>query len=189
MKKQKIIALDVPWMVSPSTPCLRVAVSESPSDRPAEVRFVAYFGLEETDVNSYGGTANVFYPPYETNIKLGPKQGPYQIVKVIFNDGLWVRMLPSYSDEDVVDPELFDFSALPCPIGVKQNASLWVLNFQKKWREDNRCPDPGIYEVRSSVWLNEIGARSLDFKHYLVLGHDSYVEVIARSWSWESEGS
>ncbi|WP_293200653.1 hypothetical protein [Paenibacillus sp.] len=55
------------------------------------------------------------------------------------------------------------------------------------WERHGYPPDPGFYQVMNSSILDEKGAlfdprNRLDLKHYLVIGYDSYVEVIASSY-------
>lgn len=54
------------------------------------------------------------------------------------------------------------------------------------WERHGYPPDPGFYQVMNSSILDEKGAlfkyKRLDLKHYLVIGYDSYVEVIASSY-------
>lgn len=59
------------------------------------------------------------------------------------------------------------------------------------WEAHGYHPDPGFYQVADSPILQERGSlfdprKRLGLKHYLVIGYDSYVEVIAASsrMSW-----
>jgi hypothetical protein len=43
-----------------------------------------------------------------------------------------------------------------------------------------------MYDVLHSPWLKEENLRPTDgWHHYLMLGHDEYVEVIAKGWDWQ----
>jgi hypothetical protein len=177
-------------MIDRATPYLRLSASESSSDKPTQVRFVAHFGLEDSDTSSWDQTTvQTFYSPYDSNIKLGPKSGPYQLVRISFVRGLWVRMLPSFSDAESIDPQLYDYSAVPCPYEPGQPIDPWLRSFQQCWVQKRSCPDPQMYQVNNSLWLHEHGLINEGLTHYLLLGHDAYVEVIAQSWTWESEGA
>ncbi|GGH66189.1 hypothetical protein GCM10008014_46330 [Paenibacillus silvae] len=59
-----------------------------------------------------------------------------------------------------------------------------ILSF---WETNGYPPDPGFYQVMNSPILDQKGKlfdprNRLDLKHYLVVGYDSYVEVIASSY-------
>jgi hypothetical protein len=54
-----------------------------------------------------------------------------------------------------------------------------------------------MYEVAQSTWMQAVGAAERmqalgyareDYKHYIIEAHDSYVEVIAKAWRYESLG-
>ena len=68
-----------------------------------------------------------------------------------------------------------------------QDIDEWNRYFSTEWRRTSRCPDPGMYEILYSAWLQDVGARGL--KHFLVIGEDSYIEVLAESWSYEVLGA
>jgi hypothetical protein len=49
--------------------------------------------------------------------------------------------------------------------------------------ETGICPDPYFYEVQNTDWFNEKGYQRLinkGFKHFLLVGYDSYLEVLAK---------
>lgn len=192
---QHLFPVEVPWMISPSTPYLRLSSSESASDRPTQVRFLAYFALEDPARNRGPRQqigfkdARTLYPPYDSNVKLGPGEGPSQLVRINFERGIWSRMYPSHSDRDVLDPALYDFSFLPCPYEPNQNTSEWLKRFHDQWFTSLQCPDPRMYEVRNSSWVRDLRIENRGFNHYVLLGHDAYAEVLAKGWKWESEGS
>jgi len=186
---QRLTPVQVPWMVSPSTSYLRLLAAESSSDKLTQVRFIAHFGLERSEASTeIQGPPVTFFPPYDSNIKLGPKSGPYQLVRVTFSRGLWVRMLPSFSNSETVDPGLYDFSSIPSQLAPGQDIKSWLAGFQHTWLENNCCPDPRMYEVQNSLWLRDVSKDAM-LKHYLVLGNDAYTEVLAEKWHWESEGA
>jgi hypothetical protein len=96
-------------------------------------------------------------------------------------------MLPGFSDSEVLDPARYDMSSIPCGYTPAQGVNEWLRQFQDLWKKQGWCPDPGMYEIKNSSWCVELGA-SRDFKHILVMGHDVYVEFVAKSWEWASEG-
>ena len=53
-----------------------------------------------------------------------------------------------------------------------------------RWVSTGRCPDPGVYQVESSAWLVEAGAARFGCRHYVVVGHDMWIEVLCLGLSW-----
>ena len=190
LREQRLIAVKVPWMVSPSVPYLRLQASESASDDPTMVRFVAYFGQENAQAESVGANRVCVAPsPYASNEPLGPPTGPYQVVRVEFAWATASRMLPGYSDRELVNPDLYDSSAVRFQFKEGQSINECLLAFRSAWQRDGVCPDSRMYEVENSLWIAELSIKDERLRHFLILGHDAYVEVIARAWKWTSEGS
>lgn len=127
--------------------------------------------------------------PYDSNKKLGPAGGPYQLVRVRFAQGIAVRMLPNHSDDEAVDLDEYDFSKLSHQIQRGQQIEDWLRDFQNEWLHSGICPNPKMYEVKDSFWLREVAGESKEVGHYLLCGHDAHVEVVAKDWEWASEGS
>ena len=183
---QRLHSVEVPWMLSPSAPFLQLTASEW--DHPTTVRFVAFFGLEESTVQP-GRTKYVLAKsPHELGMKLGTPGAPYQLVRVKFAGATASRLLPAFSDREVVDPEMYDASGLLYRFAPRQGVQEWIERFQAAWAQNRFCPNPRMYEVSNSLWIDELGL-GVEFKHFLLLGRDSYVEIAAKHWDWESEGS
>lgn len=186
---QSLASVVVPWRIDPATPYLRLSASESTSDSPTQVKFVAHFGLGDSAASEWDQkSAQQFYPPYDSNRKLEKANTAYQVVKVTFAGALCVRMLPSFSDGHIVDPGIYDSSGVP-PSEEGLSVEQWMRSFNEMWVKNRICPDPHMYEVQHSLWLREAGVEGQGFKHFLLLGHDAYIEVIAKNWKWESEGA
>jgi hypothetical protein len=174
-------------MISPSAPYLQLLASESASDDPTTVRFVAHFGLEWPLQRLEEAKYIKVYSPYSPGVKLAPPSGPYQLVRVKFTSTIASRMLPGFSDREVVNPEIYDASGLPYRFKPGQGVEEWKRQFQSAWAQNRLCPNPRMYEVSNSSWIDELKL-SNEFKHFLLMGHDTYVEIIAKHWDWVSEG-
>jgi len=66
----------------------------------------------------------------------------------------------------------------------KVNEDLNKFDF---WERFGYCPDSGFYEVDHSAWLKEKKrlydpSNTLNLKHYLIVGYDSYVEILASEY-------
>jgi hypothetical protein len=188
IEEQRLIPVLVPWKVSPSTPFLRLRVSEA--DEPTTVTFMANFStpLIAQDAVEVGfHRVQVVGPTAESGAVQETETSCWGIVKVVFRRGLWARFTPSHSDREVVKESSYDWSALPA---VKlESFGEERRRLDSIWRESGLCPDPRFYVVSGSRWLQETTRAGSSFKHYMVLGHDAYVEVIAETATWQGQGS
>lgn len=108
--------------------------------------------------------------------------GRMERVVVSFGRSVHARFMPSWSDKEVVREVDYDWSAVPAHSGV---ADPNENPFLQRWREQGTCPDSGFYEVGNSNWLLEVNTRR-PLRHFLILGHDAYIEVLAKDWEWTS---
>jgi hypothetical protein len=182
--KPKLIAVQVPWQVSPTTPYLRLRTSESDDDWPTEVAFLGYFGP-------------VALPDWEPGQPGTGSGTAYQHLRIVFEQGLWTCLSPGIHDGDPIDRARYDEAALPGFRDSGPTPEAYIKAFWERWRSTGLCPDPGMYEVAQSTWMQAVGAAERmqalgyareDYKHYIIEAHDSYVEVIAKAWRYESLG-
>jgi hypothetical protein len=151
----QLVPLPVAWMVSPSVPFLELRASEDPIRTPTAV---SLFGTHLDGASSR--------------------------VTLVFDAALWARMCPSYSDGEVVPEGDYDWSGVP-QLSTGSDFRESVSRRRSRWLETGLCPDPRAYEVTFSPWLAQLRFTTVQgqsLRHYLVLGHDVYVEVLATSW-------
>lgn len=193
--KQKLIPVRVPWQVSPSTPFLRLQAAESES--VARVYLVAHFGLEDRAVDAgVDGPAPcqlptlqvpaIVYSPgfYAASQEEEIHSGAYRDIEIQFKGGHWARILPCHSHSEVIDDSAYDLSQITPWCDPKEATDRRLRRFQEQWLATGLCPVPGMYEVHDSLWLRETGTDPKEYRHYLIEGHDGYVEVIARGYHW-----
>ena len=181
--KPQLIPVQVPWEVSPTSPYLRLRTSESDDDWPTEVTFLGYFGP-------------VALPDWEPGQPGTGTSTAYQHLRVVFEQGLWSCFSPGIHDADPIDRSRYDEAALPRFRDVGLTLEAYAKATWEQWRTTGLCPDPGMYEVAQSTWMQAIGCakrvHALDYareyKHFIIEAHDSYVEVIAKAWRYESLG-
>ncbi len=191
--KPRLVPVEVPWQISPSTPFLRLISSEVVENGATQVQFVAHFGLEDSqgDASELHRSVVVVADPGDLHDQSqSPIQSPYRRVRILFERGLWSRMCPAYSDSEVVKESKYDWSAVVGRYKSGEDPPTWLRRFKVTWLDTSICPDPGMYEVENSPWLREIesveGSKE-ELRHYLFLGHDAYVEVLAEGWTWKAE--
>jgi hypothetical protein len=100
-------------------------------------------------------------------------------MRVVFESGQWLRSSPSFGDTEVFPPNTFEI--------VGQMAfrpDSYLGDFRKLWVTNGRCPDPGIYLAESSNWLEITGAQRFGCKHFVLCGHDMWLEVLALACTW-----
>jgi hypothetical protein len=147
--------LPVSWMVSPSVPHLKVAAAETDSKSPTTVEFFATH-----------------------------QDGTMSRMRLVFRRGNWMKWSPNYTDAEVVPEADYDWSEVPL-LSTGADYEKSRRERRDKWAMTGLCPDPQVYEVHNSPWLKALpwpSSGGEDYRHYLILGHDNYVEVLATDW-------
>jgi len=194
LAKQRLLPIGVPWQIIPSASFLKLLAYESPSDGPTQVSFVAHFGLFEqrrSNTSTLGSESveKAVSPHEAAELERWDDAAAYQLVRVSFERGLWIRMFPGFGDGEVLDPAVFDSSALPFQDLSPQNLEEMRRAFWQQWIASGACPDPRMYEVERSVWLDELRLSAKGYRHVVICGHDAFIEVAAKSWNWKSDGA
>ncbi len=185
LKKPKLIAFTAPWQISPSVPCLKIQKHDD--GRPASATFIGHFGLDDFAETVHFGTEVEVIPgapdfqPTPMSIRV-----PFRMVRITFDNGRKSRVLPAVSDREIILESAFDWSAVPGYLLADETGEQNVERSRATWLSSGTCPDPGMYEVQNLPWLAEIGAGGAGLRHYILLGHDEYAEVLASGCSWES---
>lgn len=156
--QSRLVPFDVPWMVSPSVAGLNSCTWES------DHTFVAFNVSLPNEVDPRG------VPLDSTNPR----------VVMSFESGQYVKLAPCDGGIDALGSE-FDTSALPHfdPSESERYSKL----FNERWHREQRCPDPGVYEVEDSEWGRLLGANTL--RHFLIVAPELRLDVIAKRGIWE----
>ena len=57
---------------------------------------------------------------------------------------------------------------------------------RREWKATGLCPSPGFYVATESEWLSSLpDANQERCRHYVVVGRDGYVELIAERFRWQ----
>ena len=179
----KLVPLKVAWEVSPSTPYLRLVAVENAAQGDTYVEFVAFYGLEQdTSAASPGSVVRVVGPPPDFESRSNSVSGPYRLLRLLFKLAIAARMCPAYADSQVIDESRYDWSDIPDDYEPGEQLGNYLARYREQWRRGGVCPDPGVYQVNGSRWIEELELLNepIRWKHYIVLGHDCYVEVIAK---------
>jgi hypothetical protein len=177
-----LLPLRVPWMVSPSTPFLRLVATESAADGGTFVEFVGYYQCDDHP-SELGTDVLIAQPPGPFQPAKGIQRGAYRLIRIVFKSGVWARMTPSHSDTETIDESQYDWSQIPDQWTPDMDIDEYLDRDREAWQQTGVCPDPGVYEVSRSRWLSETGAGSDGrWKHFLITGDDSYADVIAQGY-------
>lgn len=148
------------------------------------VEFVAYFGCNDNSGHS-GENILVVRPPRAFQASTEAEKAPYRLMRIAFKGCISARMCPAYSDTEVVDESAFDWSKISGRWTAGDDIFAYLSRQRALWHETGICPDPQAYEVALSPWAASFRSQydsDQRWKHYLILGHDSYVEVIAEGY-------
>lgn len=184
-QKLRLLPLEVPWMVSPSTPFLELHTFEMGGASSTFVQLVAHnkpldLGRTDTTTKSFSVASE---PPAFQNAQEG-ERGAYQLIRLRFTDATEARMASSFTDSQVIDESHFDWSLVSGRKGNNEDIFAFFKRIDESWIRSGICPNPRVYEVlpcesdyeRMSSQVPTISPK----RRFLVLGHDSYVEVNAR---------
>jgi hypothetical protein len=172
-------------MITRSAPFIQV--HRLHADRDLAVDFVAYFKLNEPrGADRPQATAHISIAPGPfTPGDLGDR-ALYRVIRVSFSEPKLHRVCPAVSDHEVISEEEFDWSAIDSSMKHGESVEHNVQRTQSLWLQSGVCPDPCFYEVQGSQWLSQAAlGDQTSLHHYLLLGQDEYVEVIAEDWRWE----
>jgi hypothetical protein len=182
--KPRLRPVQTPWMVSASVPHLEAQAL--PDGRPQSVTFIGYFKLDHRASADSGAVSLVQRPGRFEPAKMRGR-GPYRMVRIVFENGVKVRESEAFADLEVVDTSKYDWSLLPLPQELLEGETIaeYLARDEAYWLQTGLSPNPGMYEVEGSDWLAELGCEGRNLHHYLILGHDEFVEVLAEGWRWE----
>ncbi|WP_375766393.1 hypothetical protein NR798_32520 [Archangium gephyra] len=96
---------------------------------------------------------------------------------------LVARFCPAYEEREPIREADYGWSQVPFH-GPVLDGEAYLRDFPRAWRENKSCPRSGAYEVLGSPWLTETGAAKWAYRHFLLVGLEVYVEVLAKDWKW-----
>lgn len=184
LPQQKLLPVTVPWQISPSAPHLKLQAG--PDGEPSSATFIGNFkdGEDQAALVANSPPKRIGAPGTFTP-EDSRTSGRFQMVRVSFVGGLESRVCRAVSDIEVLSESDFDWSAVPGGLLLDEKVSDNVKRIDDQWRNTGACPDPGMYEVKNSTWLRDLGLSRASLHHFILLGHDDYLEIIADGWQWE----
>jgi hypothetical protein len=182
--KPQLLPVEVPWQISPSVANLRLELVEELS--LGQVTFIGHFKFDEP-VEKEIPLSNFHVIPSSPEFELSTisVRAPFRLVRVNFIACFKFEILPAVSDLEIIQEEAYDWSKVPGSLLPSETIEENIERTCAEWLETKLCPDPGMYEVKNSPWLAELGEKAAGLKHYILLGSDEYLQVIAKQWKWE----
>ena len=129
----------------------------------------------------------VVVPPKDSTVAEHSGRLVTKRTRLRFEAAGWVRLCPSYSDRETIEPGRFDFSNVPFHdafLTAEQTNFSTTFNLHdheyKAWVATGICPNPGVYEIKNSTWLAQSGAIRCGCKDYGIEGREMLVEILAQ---------
>lgn len=98
-------------------------------------------------------------------------------VEIIFDLCYHARIGPLSDRGGIEEVGYSVITQIDCPVAD------YLAERERQWRATGFCPHSGFYVATKSAWLQSLPDVQ-GSKHYVVVGRDGYVEVIARSFKW-----
>lgn len=111
--KPRLIPPHTPWMISPSTPFLRLEALESDSQEQTHVEFMAYNQCEDASSSSSGTSPLVVQLQNAFQAAKTEARGPYRILRIVFKRSVGARMYSAHLNSHLKDENVYDWTQVP----------------------------------------------------------------------------
>lgn len=145
---------------------LRTSFMVSTTERELNIKQTDEKGLKVTFLGFFGNF-------------LSREEERYGDVQLQFTDVKDFRYFAenSQSDEERIDS--YDWEALPEFRDDSGSLAKHEELFNRAWEDSGVCPNPSIYRVDGSSWVETNKGEGQELVHYLILGGDYNLEVLA----------
>lgn len=178
--KPKLVPLSVPWSVAVDETRLELHTDEA--GFPVSATFVGCFRNSPLDDEARIGMDR---DSLEFQIPSQGEPARFHFVKVNFLNGLGSGWHQHYSDWENLDLDPYDISDFEGAIRPGESADEAVDRFNAFYELTGIPADPRVYEIKGSSSLRELAADRSDLHHYLFLGSERNLSVIAEGFEWE----
>jgi hypothetical protein len=185
LTKPRMVAAEVPWQVAVDAPFLELVTE--PDGTPRSATFTAYFKRVLREGEEWlGGTVTVVREPSPFRPAKLDELGEYHRVRLRFLGGVIARLLPSRSESEDIDYQAYDWSGVPAA-NLQPGESVEELldRRDRYFLATGLSANPRFYIVENTSWLAEEAPGRDDLHHYVLLGDETYLEVIAAGWEWD----
>ena len=108
------------------------------------------------------------------------------MIRIVFKNGLRLRETLARSDREVVEEAKFDWSIIQGTRLRGESIPDYIARSNELWVSTGISPDPAMYEIEDSLWAAEHSGFGDDLHHYLIIGEEAYLEILAEGWTWEA---
>lgn len=173
---QRLIPLTVPWQISVADASLRLILQEQGG---TSIEFLVLCGYQAFEQDLQAGLI-----AYDAAAYLGSaaKQASFHIVSVSFGKLAGLRCQPLAVE--AFNKAAYDCTAIPSLNPENKSHAVLAYDFKKYWNDNKCCLDPGAYIVENSTWLDTSGLGLQPYTHYLFLGQQLCIEVLAAEMQW-----
>jgi len=188
----QLLNINVPWSISQSCAFLRLNWEESQSS--VNIDFVAYFKQCDSSIAEPGGIFQISPEPGSSvQISSEPKsfiqshdhiQCTFRMVRLVFTNIAFVRIRPSYSEHHVIDEAKYDWRGVPGAYMENEDPEDFLKRTTQLWMDTGVCPDSQVYKVENSSLLKQIEGVENSDSHFLVLGNESSIDIVAKEMKW-----
>lgn len=110
-----------------------------------------------------------------------------EVIRVEFRGGGHVMLSP-HDGRDALPASHYDWSGVPGYRRPTEDVRAWLARIQQTWADTGIHPWPGLYLVHDSAWARSLHADRRGLHHHVFVGHDVRIDVLARAFTWVSEG-
>ena len=166
LQKPILKPVKVPWQVTSAVPYLKVVLDET--------------GMIEASF--YANVLKVVSNREENSMEVPDLEDEARVV-VTFRGAYLLASHTGGDGENSFNYNDFDTTLIKLSVPDSDYVR-WGLEFRKQWLTTQFCPDPNMYEVINTRWSPAIGGYEEGYVHYIILGEQIYVDIMARDWSW-----
>lgn len=180
-KKSKLISISMPWSIAVDETFLKMQLDDN--GFPQSVTFVGCFRNHDDE----GGLIYA-EDPGEFRKARDDERTFYQLVRVNFWGARGSGWHERFDQAQSIDLRRYDLSEYKFPMpDPKKGESLDTAmdKYLDEFRKSGLIPDSRMYKIGGSKTLQELAPNNTDLNHYLFLGSERNLSIIAEGWDWE----
>ena len=180
--------MNVPWSIDPATPFIKLIACEN-EDAFVEcaVDFGPLLSQQKTTPERIPENNRSVLAVSTSDVagSITEAMTDYQLIEITFEWGMWTKMSPSSSNFQATLGSEFDMSRFKILYSIGEDGVSYLARFNDIWLQNGICPNPNFYEIEGSPWVEATNASRWGGRHFLLVGHDAYIEIIAKDWKWK----
>lgn len=177
--KPKLVPLKVVWSMSVDDTELELLTDER--GFPQSIVFVGCFRNHPYDPEA------VFINEEDGTFRLAKEgeQARFHKVKLTFIEGMGSGWHDHYTDRENINYAVYDLSEFPGCINPMEPLEEQIYRNEIYEKESGFCATPRAFEIVGSKSLTELAGDRTDLHHFLFLGSERNLSVIAKGMEWQ----